>query len=339
MTDTIKVNVEQEIVDALRREIDLFELFKSASGHNENAFFNTLILNYYREYAAIEQEMAEKAQSILVRQYGKKKVPPVLVSRLARLALLNELTTEKYFNRYVFFKTTYETVFAVSYIEGNLLNGASLSSYFRNMFVHYLRLPYQERERIIYKEQVNAINKAIQEDKQIEVTTVKDSKFVISPFAVAGSRIEGVNYLLGVEDNDTSSNKLMRIKEIRILNQPRTISPEQKEALSRTVSNDPQYLISVDEVSDISLYFTPVAKRQYAAVALGRPEATQVDDNVYHFNCSFKQIIYYFSRFGSEVQVLTPTSLATQFGQFYRRAALRYEKEKNPSPSNENKSN
>ena len=55
-----------------------------------------------------------------------------------------------------------------------------------------------------------------------------------------------------------------------------------------------------------------------------RPSYIEKNDNIYKFDCTLTQAEFYFFKFGKEVKIINPPSLAEKFKAMYHEADLNY---------------
>ena len=79
--------------------------------------------------------------------------------------------------------------------------------------------------------------------------------------------------------------------------------------------------------SIISVWLSDRGIRNYESQLHLRPSVIGIDpsdDHIYMFECTEAQILYYFLRFGKDVKILSPSSLADRFRQSYTEALENY---------------
>ena len=196
MEDKIKIHLTPYVYDIILKDCEAFEFYKSNGELNKNSFLSKLILNYYLSYQEKENSLISIIEKELKEETRKyKDITLRLVNKLNKLS--TSPNKEKY-SSLISYKPTKETQMALSYIENYLLNGSSLSEFFRNLFSSYASLAQDQREKIIFKSQYETILRAIKEDKKIFFTTKqgRGSNHESSPYSITTSKEELHCYLL-----------------------------------------------------------------------------------------------------------------------------------------------
>ncbi len=323
MEDKIKIHLTKDIYEILLKDCEAFEFFKNNGELNKNAFLSKLILNYYLTYQEKENSLInliEKELKEEVRYY--KDITLRIVNKLNKLS--SSPNKEK-FSSIISFKPTKETQMALSYIENYLLNGSSLSEFFRNLFSSYTSLPQDQREKIIFKKQYETILKAIKENKKIFFTTKygKGSKHESSPFSINTSKEELHCYLLTKYNNNYKTYRLNRIEEVTIINEKRELTDDDNVAFNRIIQHGPQFIYEENETT-IIVKLTEKGKLLFRSHYIHRPLVDFIEGDYYYFNCAYSHIKTYFRRFGKEAYIVSPSILQKDFIKFYKQAHESY---------------
>ena len=211
-------------------------------------------------------------------------------------------------------------------IEDKYLNFQSISSFFRNMIDSYLSLPKYKREQIIYLNNYELINEAIEDKVKIKVFLKSGEEREVEPYTIANSKEEIYNYLLGMSDGKNKRTvigiHLSRIDSIYFLKEKYSLPKEEKEKLDNVITNGAQFPYTNPCVAKIKL--TKAGQRLYKKKYLNRPIATKIEDDIYHFNCSFDQLSLYFFSFGKDALVISPEFLKENLKARYLEAYNSY---------------
>lgn len=319
--DKIKIYLPKKIADILDKDAEAFEFFKrDGITVNRNALLTKLILNYGEAFARERSRLT----AAIRENFGKTEISDgqasALCSRLAETLYARD--DEGKLDAVISLKPTSLSESAIEYTENYLLDGRSLSEYFRGMITSYASLPQDRRETIIFRPQYEAIRRAITEKKKVFLTTVRDSGFEISPYEIVGSKEEMHLYVIGMRGNCTTF-RLSRIKGVKILGADAEISQAQIEVALKMIKYGPQFYYGANE-EEVCVRLTPKGMEKWKRIYVHRPIPDRVEENLMFFNCSHVQIIQYFLRFGADAEILRPVYMRRELLNFYTAAANIY---------------
>ncbi len=331
MEEKIRVNLSKRTNDLLLKDAENFEFFKKDGTLNKNSFLNRLITNYHLDYSGKQKEML----GIITSNIFDLNDDPSLIEE-AGYGILNRLNlysggTDENSEVHISFRPTRESSDTIEFIETHELRGSSRSNYYRMLFDSYCSLPQDKRERIIFKDLVDLIEEAIEEDRQIYLLSKNNYALslpglTLSPYSLSLTREELYNYLLA-ELNDyhaVRTMRLCRIRSIRILAEKRSFTRDVLDKLDRMILNGPQYPYLDEEEGPIKVRFNEEGLRMFKVYYLHRPVPTGIEDNIYTFDCSQMQAATYFSRFGENAMILSPEKLSRRMLNFHAAARKRY---------------
>lgn len=313
MEDKIKIRVTKEVYDVIRKDCEAFEFLKPNGELNKNAFFTCLINNYYKSYQSKEKELLFLFKSELKLNDE--------ISEMRLVNKLNKLTNcpnkEKY-TETISIKPTKDSKDALAFIESFLLNGTTISEFFRNMFASYCLLPQDRREQIIFKPQYEAILKAIQNKKKIFFTTkTSNIKHQEAPYEIATSKEELHCYVLTKYKDNCRAFRLSRIDTVLELTDNAVFNDSDRIIFNKMIKYGPQFEYKVEE-KEAKVRLTETGKNLYRRYYVHRPIADRIDGNDYYFSCSHKHLLSYFIRFGKEAFVMEPLELKKQIYKYYK---------------------
>ena len=210
-------------------------------------------------------------------------------------------------------------------IEENELKNNTISNYFRNIFNSYARLPQDERERIIFKDELKIIESAITNKKMINIK-LNNTMLELIPYEVVRTNDELYNYLIaGIKiKSGFKFISLHLYKCIHIVKTKKSfeLSDEEKEQFNSILVYGPREVERRTVKTKIKL--TENGIKKYKSMYLNRPIPTEIDGNIYTFNCSHDNLFLYFSRFGVDAEILEPLNLRNQVIAFHRKAYNKY---------------
>ena len=161
MTEKIKISVPEKIYQLLRRDAKDFRICKPSGGENLNAFINSLVVNFYEEFASdndILRESIKTALSCIPEKYAKEAFFDVMKAITKR-----EYNDDLGKSVFVAFKPTKISESVTVYIENVLLKNEPLSSFYRRLFIAYAQKPKNEREKIIHKQNYELLASAVKQ--------------------------------------------------------------------------------------------------------------------------------------------------------------------------------
>ena len=325
--EKIKIYVTKRVADILQKDTENFDFFKKDGiTPNKNAFLTTLILNYFEEYQQKQEKINSLLKNILEENTSFEDAKIKELSNLINNKINKEISinsVEK-FDCLVSLKPTKDSQSIISYIEEYLLNNRSLSEYFRNMFIAYTALPQDIREQIIFKSQFNDINEAIKNGNKIFINTkaTNSNRMEVLPYTFANSKEEIHLYLLYQNRQTFKSIKLSRIQSVVILDKKEKISPKGIEIFNKMIKYGPQFYYEENE-EDVVLKLSQNGQMLFRKMYVHRPIPESINKNMYTFKCAHTQIMQYFSRFGGEVEIISPQSIKENLYKFHNEYILK----------------
>ena len=329
MQEKIKIYLPNDIYQIILKDMELFEFYKKDGSLNRNEFLNKLITNYYEIYSLNNEKVLESIkQKLFNSDIDENAVEDMALSILYSLDFNHLELNHKRNNVTISMKPTKDTSFIFDYISDNLLNGTTLSGYLRSLISSYVHIPQDKRERILFKDNYELVDKAIQNNKKIYFVIKrydKETRHIVSPFAIENSKEELFNYLLADKDSVPMSFRISRIKNLAVLNESASFSSLSLDSFQKMIKNGPQFAYGEKENNPIKIKLTDAGKLKYTRIYLHRPDYREIENNnIYVFDCSYLQATQYFERFGSDAIVLEPQDLRDRFELFYNKARKAY---------------
>lgn len=327
--EKIKIYVTKRIADILEKDAESFEFFKAdGKKTNKNALLTRLVVNFFDEYREKQEETFEYLKKTIGKEtyLGEDRLKQLCYDISEKFNKITAAPDGEKFDQLVSLKPTKESQGIINYISEYMLEGCSLSEYFRNMFSAYTSLPQDRREAIIFKEQRQALLTAIKEKKRVFLTLAHktEKKMEVAPYALCQSKEELHCYLLaGKEKDSTFPFRLSRITSVTLLAKEATFSDLQVWLFEKMQTYGPQFVYRPTE-GEARIYLTEKGKEKFKKIYVHRPIPTQMHDNVYVFHCSHQHLAQYFSRFGKEAYVLFPKHLRKNIENFYREGLNAY---------------
>ena len=203
--------------------------------------------------------------------------------------------------------------------------------YLSALMEEYSRLPYYEREKIVFHDMLNELGTAIECNYPVKLFGSNGKTFLVKPFAIMSDPLSMYHYLIGIsldskKESKTIVVRLSRITEIEIIYyQSGNITAREAESIRSEIKKKGVQFISNDE-SKIDVWLSVQGINKFQRQQHLRPMGTSDKKNphIYHFECTEIQILYYFLPFGKDAKILSPDNLSKEFKSFYAEAAKAY---------------
>lgn len=319
------------------------KLFKT--GKNKSEILKKIIINHYAKYEFNINELKQKIKNTFIEEsYTHKfnedfylnvawKTTKYLCEKSIKMSDKKTKHKDKIHMR----KNKSDS--ELDFILDSCPKNASQSEYLVNIIYSYLKEPQHEREKIIYRDIINAINKAIQNNQSIRIKTKSRKKNSgneakiksINPKEICTSKEELYNYLLyqgysqKTKQYYASTIHLYNISNVYLDINLRTFHPDIEMQFNKMKRNGVQFSINGNTVYKVKL--TENGKALFESRYLERPmPLPESDENegVYYFNCSKMQFKSYFAPFRKDVIILEPIEIINEIVQEYMDAIDSY---------------
>ncbi len=326
MDEKIKITMPKSLIELLKKDCIDFKIQKENGAPNFNSFLNTLVANFYEEFSRDDETFHDEIRKAIsiVPDYYKEKVFLDLIKTLNKPQPLEEKDKK---SGIVSFKPTKQTEKIVLYIQTILLKNESLSSYYRRLFSLYASKTKNEREKIIYKENyallIHATKKSLLACVQLTSNEIIPS---CSIFSVCPSKDELFNYVLLYNGTHNITLRLASIRSVSLLSKKAEIPEKNQEYFTRQIACGAQYPIYNTDDEPIIVQLTEKGKKLFNKIYLYRPIPISIEGDIYTFNCSANQVLYYFERFGESALILSPKRIGVFMRNYYYFAYKKYKK-------------
>lgn len=326
MQEKIKVNLSYNVYHLLQKDMDDFNFHVKDGTPNKNLFYNTIIKNMVSQYRNEMENVRDKLSLILDKHISSRTV---FNDILNEIETLYNYTIEDKTNRshgyYISFRPSKKQEELYEEIEMYELKNTTISNYFRNIFNKYAKLSQDERERIVFKDELSIIESAIQSKKILKITVNKRS-FELYPYVIVRTNDELYNYVIGAikTNNNFHCVSLHLFKCVDMIKTKNKFEFNEKEIkqLNENLTFGPREIERRTVLSKIKL--TPKGIKKFKAMYLNRPIPVEIKDDIYTFNCSHQNLFTYFSRFGVDAMILEPLNLRNQMIAFHKKAFNKY---------------
>ena len=337
--DKVNIYVPEKTGAALKRDAELFEIFKSDGDVNLNRFLSNLIVGYYNGYKQERNSKMAAVKEIVYPFLREKKKLEEISEKLMEDVILPAVPKRKGKNPVrLSLKPTLETDQTLTEI--SLADGqeGSVSQYLCRMFMSYCEKPTYERERIIYRERLTFLEEACSDHSEITFATVNNPGLIhhVIPYEIVAGQDETFNYLLcqeynsATEKNEAKSYRLCRINRPSYYHTSGVLVEEVVQHLEKMKRIAPQY--SINDDTKICIRFTSAGQRSYRMIYTGRPPVDRIEQDkekqeaLYYFSCSQEQVYRYILRFNAgEANIQYPVELKKKVHDYYMNAMNSYE--------------
>lgn len=349
MDDTENYNkrdiyVTERLRDHLRLDAEMFEIYKPNKIEvNMNNFLSRLLIGYNEKYDE-EMESMKKQISSLLKDQGENDPNNSVSEKIVNMLISNEYSIIKSKkNVKIAFKPTIATK---PYIKKNYF-----TSYFREMLESYAKKPMFEREKIIFSQTYDDIEKACRNHDTIGIYLKNGKEHIVKAYKITHSNEEMFNYLLCQEMNkdnepETKVYRLNRIERKFVCNQSNKMPSfgdgiidcfkKMEEygpqfAINRDIKNDPNYKIIVHLSKEgMSSYKKIYLQRPRYKDPKKIPKEIEKNGTTYfeiELDCSEFQAFLYFRRFNpGEAEIMEPQSLRQRMIDFHQNTVDFYKK-------------
>ena len=336
MEEKIKIYVPEGVDRILKKDMELFEFYKKDGSLNRNDFYNTLIVNYYETYQEHNDILLKKIQDLLEEEGFLEEED--LAYRILQLSedSLERLDGGKK-DVTVSIKPTKLSSSTFRFIEDILIRNQTISGYFRDLFASYSLLPQDKRERILFKDKFEILEKAIEEKRKVCFYTANNKTVhIASPYLIADSREELFNYLLCEYKGMAYSFRISRMEKVVLLNEAAEFEEETVRLLEKMRRNGPQFAYDARRKDPlIKVYLTPRGEEMFRKIYLHRPSPIKKEGGIYWFECSTGQAYQYFSRYSRNAVILEPKDLQDDMMKFYAMGSRAYQKARQKDTEND----
>ncbi len=310
--------LSQDIHSKLKEDQKSFHM-----GTVESAFIKRIIVNYYDIYSKEKEDLENKIRdSISSFSYVPSKEDCSDISwQIIKFldenkAIRNDCSKHKRLDK-LHLRINKNEIVLESNLD-SLAQYARLSESLTSLFQSYLDKPKYERERIIFKDVFERLQKAISKNRQVKIKAKsnerEETKFkIIDPKEVHVSKEELFNYLLYKDERDgkecASSIHLYNIISVVLEPKSCNFSKQIISYFERMKINGVQYSISDDIVYKVKLSEKGKKLYQRNLKYIERPIALGIsnpDEGIYCFDCSKMQLENYFSSFYEHMEILEP---------------------------------
>lgn len=189
------------------------------------------------------------------------------------------------------------------------------ADFFRQLITEYAMKSSYERELIVFKEHLERIKVAIENNKRIEIK-FKNRDDILDPYFIASLEKENRNYLVSYSyyKEKIVNYRIKNISNIIITNLNR--EPFDEKYIKDLSENFNPFLSFGNEVK---VKFTTEGEKYYKQVISNRPKLKGIEGDIYIFEANDYQAMLYFAGFMEMVEILEPLSLREKMKERIRK--------------------
>lgn len=318
--EKIKVNLSYLTYSTIINDAEAFLIYKANGEINKNEIFNRIVANLATEEFNNKIAKKNKYKELLSKYVDDSNKLNTIIDNIELIEANNKVKRSEVYDQIVMIRPTkmYEDIF--NKIIYNYLDNLSISAYFRNLFDYYASLNQDEREKVIFKNQLDSINEAIKNGITIK-TKMINNIVDFHVYKVVTTKEKMFNYVLGViqtanDRRKTISIHLNKIDTVVLSNKLINLYKNEINMLDHMIERGAQYIAG--EYIEAKIELTKAGIRKYRSIFLNRPISYKVEGNYYYFYSSRTQLFQYFSRFGKDAYVIKPRKLQDDLLNYYK---------------------
>lgn len=326
MVEKIKVNLSYYVYNLLQHDLESFSYHLKNNEPNKNLFYNTLIKNMYEIRKNKSLSIRNKIDETLSKHLKSDELINELLDQIEEIYnFQNEDHTNRSYGYYISIRPSKSLESIYDEIDEYELKGNTISNYYRNIFNHYAKLPQDERERIIFKDEIKIIENSIKNNKYLNVK-LNGNNFEFIPYILTRTNDELYNYIIGCVKKDNNirafSLHLYKCQQIIKTNKKYILNQEDINKLEQEIVRGPRNVERRTVISKIK--FSDRGKSLFKKLYLNRPTPFKIEDDIYYFNDSQDELYRYFLRFGNTVEIIEPLNFRNQMKKTFKHAYNNY---------------
>ncbi len=302
--------------------------------NNESLLIKRIIVNYYPTYSQEKEDLENKIKEVInheIQSYNPSNDECTNISWKIikylddnKFKKDNDKTKRKLDKLHL--RINKDDIVLESNID-SLASKARLSEAISSLINSYLSKPQYERERIIFQDVLEKLNKAISNNQQVKIKAKsnerEEAKFkIIEPKEIHVSREELFNYLLykTIRDQKECATSIHLYNIMSVVPETKlcSFSNEINGYFKRMKRNGVQYSISDNTIYKIRL--SEHGKKLYEGNLkyIERPVAldnSNKEEGIYYFDCSRMQLENYFGSFYEDAEILEPLEYRKDYYQ------------------------
>lgn len=336
MKSTITIYLNEKAYEAILHEQKIFN-----TGNAISPLIKRIIINYYTKYEKNISELKDTIKNAIIIETNNQRfnneqylnIAWKITKYLSEESMItpNKKRTKK---RKINIRIN-KNDFDFENITSNNPPESDCSDFLCNIVYAYLKEPQYERERILYKDIVDSINKAIANKQSIKIYTKAEKTHRIEPKEICTSQEGLYNYLIYQRYNEKNKKyyantiHIHNIKNVQPSHNLSKIQPEIDARLDRMKCNGVQFSIDDDTIYKVKLTDRGknLFKHRYLERPIPLPESSE-KEGIYYFDCSKMQFKSYFAPFRENVIILEPQEIINEIIEECKQIQENHEKHK-----------
>ena len=332
----VRINLSSTALDIIRYDLELLNSKRKASKlplQKTGTIFNEIFSVYYPVadasiHLALDKKMEEYHEILDLNSSENNSALVLLRNNLEKKLISKALSYEK--GESLTFRLNNDNYDYLEEYQWPL----SKSEYVKAVLEEYARLPFIEREPLLYKKYFDIIKTSIQNGYRLKVTLQNDKVHIVYPYAIKTDLSETAHYLVCSSINTETRKKephsfrISGLKKIESSPLSGKLTKEDKKHIEQELQKKGVQFLSYADNPTIKIRLTPHGKQMYHNSTHLRPpyDAELSKDDIYVFHCTEFQARFYFVKFGEHAEVLEPKELREKFKTIYAKAFNVYNK-------------
>lgn len=318
--ENYNVNIPEDSFNRLKEDMKIFNQKKI------NSFLNKIFKTYLKtkDKDDLTEVLIEKL-SKYIKKENREDILSILKSTIYKPTNLKSNKNKKKLN----FRINKDIKFEFEKLkkEQNYFN----ANFFRIIIEWYIQKSKFQREKIIFYEELEIIEKSIVDESEVLLEIINLKKDFFRPVGIFSTKNENYNHILIVKINEETkkeeliSIRLSEIVSIKKIEKNYRISKKTQEIIKEKIENKN---FTTTKIERIKIKMTEEGYKLYKKISHIRPdikeEKKEQNFHILTFEVPTDIIIFYFLRFGKEIEILEPKNLREEFKTFYKTSLDNY---------------
>lgn len=318
--DSYSISVSEESFNRLEEDRKIF------NQKTKNSFLNKIFKTYLKikDKDDLTEILIERLRGYIKKE-DREEILSILKSTIYKPINLKSNKNRKTFNFRI--NKDVKSEFEKLKKEQDYFN----TNFFRIIIEWYIQKPKFQREKIIFYEELEKIEKAIADKSEVLLEIKNLEKDFFRPVGMFSTKNENYNHILiiKIEEDKPFSIRLSEILSIKEIEKNKSkewkISEITQKTINETIENKN---FTTTKIEKIKIKMTEEGYKLYTKISHIRPniEEQKKEENFYilTFKVPTDIIIFYFLRFGKEIEILEPKHLREEFKNFYKNSLDNY---------------
>lgn len=317
MSNKIKVTLDCSIIYSLNSDMLEYGDLKSNGEINKNSFYCNIILSMYKNRLIEKEKFREFFSNFTNDLNLLEKISSSTIDFKNNVSKPIDSSYKE--NIIIYTNSSNANIINEIVLNGAGHSNVSLSAYFRSLFEEFSYKTSIEKERILYGDLIQTINKATFECKILKLR-YNNIEYIISPDLAFEDLNRYHIYLYGIDISNSNpiGFRLSKIKDLIVLNKyHKTDVVDWDNSESRYLSGDVE---STDELIKISYKLTDEGLIKYNKELNKMKYKINVHTNegICCVTSTENFFFNYFISYGKDIDIISPLSIKERFVNFYK---------------------